>query len=89
MEFVIFCITFALAFEDAGSQVAFSAPVEMGCEIKRAIFDKIFIDREVVQEASACFRKEMSAWVKERTVKKGELFLRKVQKDFNKLEEAF
>ena len=29
-------------------------------EIKRAIFDKIFIDREVVQEASAClvFRDE-------------------------------
>ena len=53
-------------------------------EIKRAIFDKIFIDREVVQEASACFRKKMSAWVKERTVKKEELFLRKVQKDFDK-----
>jgi len=30
LEFVIFCITFALAFEDAGSQVAFSAPVETG-----------------------------------------------------------
>ena len=57
--------------------------------IKRAIFDKIFIDREVVQEASACFGFEMSTWVKERTVKKEELFLRKVQKDFNKLEEAF
>ena len=81
---MIFCITFALAFEDKGSQVAFSAPVEMGAKIKRAIFDKIFIDREVVQEASACFRKEMSAWVKERTVKKEELFLRKVQKDFDK-----
>ena len=53
-------------------------------EIKRAIFDKIFIDREVVEEGSACFRKEMSAWVKERTVKKEELFLRKVQKDFDK-----
>ena len=81
---MIFCITFALAFEDNGFQVAFSAPVETGVKIKRAIFDKIFIDREVVQEASACFRKEMSAWVKEWTVKKEELFLEKVQKDFDK-----
>ena len=57
---MIFCITFALAFEDNGFQVAFFAPVEMGAKIKRAIFDKIFIDREVVQEASAClvFRDE-------------------------------
>ena len=62
--FVYICITFALAFEDNGFQVAFSAPVETGVKIKRAIFDKIFIDREVVQEASACLVFEMSAWVK-------------------------
>ena len=61
---MIFCITFALAFEDNGFQVAFFAPVETGAKIKRAIFDKIFIDREVVQEASACLVFEMSAWVK-------------------------
>ena len=53
------------------------------CEIKRAIFDKIFIDREVVQEASACLVFEMSAWVKERTVRRW-YSLRRTGEDFNK-----
>ena len=57
------------------------------CEIKRAIFDKIFIDREVVQEASACLVFEMSAWVKERTVRRW-YSLRRTGEDFNKAKDV-
>ena len=55
--------------------------------IKRAIFDKIFIDREVVQEASACLGFEMSAWVKERTVRRW-YSLRRTGEDFNKAKDV-
>ena len=55
--------------------------------IKRAIFDKIFIDREVVQEASACLVFEMSAWVKERTVRRW-YSLRRTGEDFNKAKDV-
>ena len=57
------------------------------CEIKRAIFDKIFIDREVVQEASACLVFEMSTWVKERTVRRW-YSLRRTGEDFNKAKDV-
>ena len=56
-------------------------------EIKRAIFDKIFIDREVVQEASACLVFEMSTWVKERTVRRW-YSLRRTGEDFNKAKDV-
>ena len=36
LVFVWICITFALAFEDEGSQVAFSAPVETGVRNKES-----------------------------------------------------